>query len=911
MIRRVSRQQRQAALLIVAALGCVGTGGDVGLPPPPRLALADSLRASGRVSEAVDHYRILRDSLASARDTANLWRASIAYANALTRLSRFDSARAVLSQASALAQGDKRREAALHTQRALMQSRRGRLDSALVEARLAQRLASEAGDLRGEAGAVHVLGEANSLSGNYAAAIAANERLLAVSRELHDTSQIALAFNQLAIDFRHVGRFDDATRALEQALVINRRRNSEVGIAQGLYNLSNVIASTGDLERAIQLREEALGHAERIGERRGQSLVLTSLGAAHLEIGNRQAARPYLVRALALGRELRLPYQEVVANLSLGELALAGGNASEAEVPLRAALSLSDSLHYGRQRGSARAKLARAAIARGDRAAATRWADEAVSIADSLGDPEGQFEALQARGAVLEATGSADVSTPYLRAMDLLESSRGRLALGDLRVGVAAPWAGAYEGAVRTLVAAGRFEDAFIAAERARARLLLDIVEERGNRARAGTRLEELRQRLREREEARRSVRQPELQAEAAREIAALVGTLDTLEAAERRHSVNARVRQSVPATLQEIRAGALAPGRALVAFHWGDSAVYGWWITQSEIRAARLGSADSLEAVVDFLRGAVERPTTGADWKVAARAGFDALVAPLKPTGEEELLVIVDGPLAYVPLEVLIPGDGAQPWGGTHLMTYAPSASVALHLESAPRPTGWKRAVLAVGNPAGSSQLTASVDRGARSEPFAPLPFAAEEARAIGTLFESDGADVLIGRDATVKRWLGRDPARYRFLHLAAHARVSDRRPEQTHVVLADGGLDLSTIRRLRLRAELVTLSACETALGQRVRGEGVIGLPHAFLSAGARGAVVTLWRVEDRSAGEFMREFYGALRGGSHPARALLEIRRRHIARDGGEHPARWAAFVLVGALDHRNSESRASSK
>ena len=899
MTLRVPRQRRHAVLLIVAAFGCVGGGGDIGRPPPPRLALADSLRASGRVSEAVDHYRILRDSLASARDAANLWRASIAYANALTRLSRFDSAGAVLSQASALAKGDKRREAALRTQRALMHSRRGRLDSALIEGRLAQRLAKEADDLRGEAGAVHVLGEANSLSGNYGAAIAANERLLAVSRELRDTSQIALAFNQLAIDFRHVGRFDDATRVLEQALAINRKTKSEVGIAQGLYNLSNVIASTGDLERAIQLREEALGYAERIGERRGQSLILTSLGAAHLEVGNRVAARPYLVRALALGRELRLPYQEVVAHLSLGELSLAEGKAAEAEVSLRSALVLSDSLHYGRQRGGARAKLARAAIMRGDRAAAARWADEAVIIADSLGDPEGQLEALQSRGAVLEASGDGDAPDTYLRAIDLLESSRGRLALGDLRVGVAEPWAGVYEGAIRSLVAAGRVEDAFIAAERARARVLLDIVAERGARARVGTRMDELRQRLREREEARRSVRQPELQADAAREIAVLVATLDTLEAAERRQSVNARVRQSVPVSLQEIRAGILLPGRAMLAFYWGDSAVYGWWITQGQIRAARLGSADSLEAAVDFLRGAVERPATGADWRVAARRVFDALVAPLNPTGEEDLIVIVDGPLAYIPLEVLIPRNGAQPWGATHLMTYAPSASVPLHLAGAPRPTAWKRAVLAVGNPAGSSQSTTSSDQRSGRDSYAPLPFAAEEARAIGNLFETDGADVLIGREATMKRWLGRDPARYRFIHFAAHARVSDRRPEQTHVVLADRGLDLAAIRRLELRAELVTLSACETALGQRVRGEGVIGLPHAFLSAGARAVVVSLWRVEDKASAVFMEEFYAALRAGHQPAHALMEVRRRHLERDENEHPSRWAAFVLVGAV------------
>lgn len=896
---RLTLQRQFALLMIVVATGCVGIAGDIGRPPPPRLVLADSLRASGRLAEAVDHYRVLRDSLASARDTGNLWRASINYANALTRLSRFDSAHAVLSQASPLAVGDKRREGALRTQRALMHSRRGRLDSALIEARIAQRLATEARDLRIEAGAVHVLGEANSLSGNYAAAIAANERLLAVSWELHDTSQVALAFNQLAIDLRHVGRFDDATRALEQALAINRRKKSEVGIAQGLYNLSNVIASTGDMERAIQLREESLGHAERIGDGRGQSLVLTSLGAAHLQIGNWQAARPYLVRALALGRELKLPYQEVVAHLSLGELSLAEGKPGEAEASLRAALSLSDSLHYGKQRGSARAKLARAAIARGDRAAAARWAEEAVGIADSLGDPEGQFEALQSRGAVLEASDGADASAAYLRAIDLLESSRGRLALGDLRVGVAEPWASVYEGAVRTLIAAGRFEDAFIAAERARARMLLDVLSERGARARGDTRIEEVRQRLRDREEARRSVRSQELQASAAREITTLVGTLDSLEAIERRASVLARVRQSAPATLSEIRAGLLPAGRALLAFHWGDSAVYGWWITETEIRGARLGSADSLAAVVDFLRGAVERPVSGADWRVAARRAFDAVLAPLRPGAEAELRVIVDGPLAYVPIEVLIPNENAEPLGVTRLISYAPSASVALHLVSAPRPTSWKRAMLAVGNPAGSSGMSSSRERADDGAPFSPLPYAAEEARAIGGMFEREGADVLVGREATMKRWLGHDPGRYRFIHLAAHAHVSDRHPERTHVVLADRGLDLAAIRRLRLRAELVTLSACETALGQRVRGEGVIGLPHAFLSAGARAAIVTLWRVEDRSAAEFMQEFYAALRDGRQPARALLDIRKRHLERDRNEHPSRWAAFVLVGAV------------
>jgi CHAT domain-containing protein len=143
-------------------------------------------------------------------------------------------------------------------------------------------------------------------------------------------------------------------------------------------------------------------------------------------------------------------------------------------------------------------------------------------------------------------------------------------------------------------------------------------------------------------------------------------------------------------------------------------------------------------------------------------------------------------------------------------------------------------------------------------------------------------------------------DPSRYRYLHFAAHARVSDRQPKETHVVLSGGNLDLAAIRQLRLRADLVTLSACETALGLRVRGEGVIGLPHAFLAAGARGVLVTLWRIGDESAANFMREFYGELHAGRSAAEALRLVRQKWI-REGGAsaHPARWAPFVLVGGL------------
>jgi CHAT domain-containing protein len=542
--------------------------------------------------------------------------------------------------------------------------------------------------------------------------------------------------------------------------------------------------------------------------------------------------------------------------------------------------------------------------------------DTATIIADSLGDIRAQLDAMQVRALVLEASRRSDASGAYLRTLDAVESWRGRLAVGDLRMGLAESYWSAYEGAIRTLVASGRVADAFAVAERARARRLLELMADRDASQGGGSRHAELSNRLRERAQERDAVGEaPERQA-LDREIADLADSLTAIEAGARARDPIAAARYPIPAGLADLRAGLLGPGRTLLVWFWGDSAVYGWRVTANTMRAARLGSADSLAALVSFLRQTIETPTRDSLWIGAARRAYAELVAPLGDDGAGQLLVIPDGPLSHVPLEVLVPSGASQPWGADRRFTYGPSASVLLALARAPRPGGWERAVLAVGNPAvgaaasapaasgaGRSEPLASGDEGAvrgPEDPLAPLPYAEEEARAIRDLFRDAGADLLVGPEATLARWQASRPARYRYLHFAAHAVVSDRQPERTGLVLADGDLDLAAIHRLALNSELVTLSACETALGRRVRGEGVIGLPHAFLAGGARGVVVTLWRVADRSTADFMREFYEELHAAQTPADGLLAVRRRWIMAGGPRtHPYYWAPFVVVGAV------------
>jgi hypothetical protein len=660
-------------------------------------------------------------------------------------------------------------------------------------------------------------------------------------------------------------------------------------------NLAHLRATTGDMEGALESMNESLRGAEELDNRQGMLYAHNSFAEFYLAAGNRTAARLHLDKSLAINEEVS-PIYRVISLAMLGEIEAAESRTEQAESTLTQALALAESSDFGLQGVNIRATLTGVAAARGDFATAWRRAEEAVTLAETLGSPEALIGALEARAMAMESAGDAGAPEAYLAAIDLLESWRGRLALGDLRMGVAEPRWGIYEGAIRALLARGRDADAFEVAERARARLLLELLAEHDTSRAAASPLEQIRQRLRARFQEQLAATEAAERDALDLEIRQLTTALTEIESQVRQSDPAAgAVRFPQPVPLAELQSKLLGPGQALLSFFWGERDVYGWWITSDGVRAARLDSADSLGARIDFLRGVIERPSGGPAWTGAAVAAFELLIAPLAPAPAEQIFVIADGPLAHIPVEILIPAAGSVPVGATSRVIYGPSASVLLNLARSRPRDAWDRSILVVGNPAidgGDSRLASLW----RDEPLAPLPHAAAEARAVHRLFQDERADLLLGPEATLAAWIGLEPGRYRYLHFATHARVSDRRPEETHLVLAGGRLDLAAIRELDLRTELVTLSACETHAGRRVRGEGIIGLPHAFLAAGALGALVTLWRIDDEAAAGFMQRFYSRLHEGDSPAEALLSVRRQLIAIRGS-HPAHWAPFVLVG--------------
>lgn len=834
---------------------------------------ADSLRRADFSSAAARRYHALRDSLRAVGDRTRATEAGLRLVDALLVAGEAGEIRELLEEEllHEVRGRDVRREARARLLAGELGLREGHADSAAADAGAAMELVRGADApwlvARGE----ELVARAALAEGRLDSAVSAARRALAVldAGEPGPSTVVperAAALRTLGRAQARRGQWDEAHAALEDARRAYAILGDTAAAALARFELGELEAAAGNLEEALDFMLEALAGLETLGRDVDQVIRISNrIAELYLAVGEPRSARGYL---WAAGERLGFTLEELAARELQGRLHLAEGRPGSAVALLSPLVERADSLDVLRLRVTSRAHLARALTAAGQAEAAVSRAREAARLAEVLGDPGAQADALEALAGALEAVGSPEAEQTYLRGIRLLERWRAGVRAPELRMGVLEPRLAFHEGAIRLLLARNEIEGAFRIAESARARRLAEVL---GGDPTPGL----------------GDVPAPGL------------GLGDPFGGGP------------PPSTLPPAIERLLDRDRALLAYFWGEREVYGWWADAEGVRAARLGSADSLAASLEFLRSVLQDPVAEPDWRDPARYAFRRLVEPLRPSAAREVAVVADGPLAYVPVEVFVSRPGGAPWGSARVIRYAPSASVLAELNRRERSAMEDRpAVLAVADPTARREASS-----ARDGELSPLPHARQEAKAIADMYRSEGAELLLGDEATSERWRTSRPGRFRYLHFATHALANGRDPDRSRIVLRGKPLGLDDIRRLRLSAELVVLSGCETALGPRVRGEGVIGLPHAFLTAGARAVVVTLWRVEDRASADYMTAFYRELRAGRSPAEALQRVRREWIAGGGpNAHPSRWAPFILVGGAaegDRRLARAPAVSR
>ncbi len=362
-----------------------------------------------------------------------------------------------------------------------------------------------------------------------------------------------------------------------------------------------------------------------------------------------------------------------------------------------------------------------------------------------------------------------------------------------------------------------------------------------------------------------------------------------------------------------------------LLEYYLGEDRSAVWAITESRVVWRPLPSRAKIESLArelyEALRGGAHRIRS---WKLD-RLSSELSALILQPVADlldrPRLAVVPDGALRYIPFAALphprgqaVIGSSVEPLLLTHQVTSIPSASVLAALrtrvESRAPNSGLMALVAAPVVHPGDERLAAEASAstaGARAvRGTAPLPYAAEEAAAILAMTAGENVESAIGFAATRDFVFSDALQDVRIVHFATHGHLDDAHGELSGLMLSqfdeagrrtDGYLWAYETYSLSLAADLVVLSACDTALGESIRGEGLVGLTRGFLYAGAARVLVSKWSVNDKSTARLMEAFYrGLLREHLGPAEALRQA-QIELKSSGFAAPFYWAAFGIEG--------------
>jgi CHAT domain-containing protein len=810
----------------------------------------------------------------------------------------------------------------------------------------------ELGDRRRQAETLHQTGDALGKINRYEEAAERFEQAAALWRELDVAGRQAWS---LAFARYYQGRFylkpDPRTAFgyLSQALPLARQAGSQELEMRIAYHLGYVCDDLAEKQDAIQYYEETLEIARRLQATGYEIDSLNGLGLVYFSLGHQEKAIELCQQAVDLSRA-KASAREAAAINNLALIYEQHDPARAHELYMRT-LALGGETHDVELQAVALNNLAFLEVRTGDPAKALELSRRAlalgvksreVSIRQAMGVSLRKLNDLEASRRELEtalvlsrerqdrvresliipelartARRAGDIAGALDRlrsGIQIVESLRIKVVEEELRATFLASRLDIYALYTETLMALHRSEpggghdaEALRASEQARARSLLDILTEAGADIRDG----------------------------------ADPGGLQR----ENRGPRYAALTQPEPLSVAGIQSGLLDGRALLLEYALGEEKSFLWAVTPDGLRSFELPPRAAIEdAARRYYAALTAHPATSAG-KTAGdemRQAADELSAMLlRPVEDlltgQPLLVVSDGALQYIPFAPLPTPSSLDrperiPLIAEHEIVSLPSASAlaVLRRELAGRPAAPK--TLAVfADPVfqrtderfrvhahGGDALTRltpphrGLPEGPRDGEIDPrklprLRFSEKEADAIAALVPEPQRFKALGFAASRAAATGGELAHYRMVHFATHGLIDSRRPELSSLVLSlvdengqpqNGFLRLHDIYNLKLNADLVVLSACQTALGQEIRGEGLVGLTRGFMYAGAARVMSSLWSVDDRATSELMKRFYThMISGGLSPAAALRRAQVEMSSEPRWSAPYYWAGFSLQG--------------
>lgn len=742
------------------------------------------------------------------------------------------------------------------------------------------------------------------------------EAALAASRALGNRRMEVGALLNLAGIAADLEQHSRRLALLHRALGIAEELTAADAVAQIRNELGETVRRLGHPEDALRFHSEALEAARRLGLTRTEAIALHNTGLSQADLGDYGAAAQAFQDEAALEEAHDNPIGRANAYIDLAWMCAQQEDYMRAEDWLRAAGAIEAARENLLLAANIEQALGIVLAAQGEREAAEEFFTNVLARAAHLPFPSLRWRAWVGQAKLRLAGGQPHAADTLLAAaLDLIAATREQLRGAPTRMGFMEEKQEIVALRIRALTGGepAQIATAFAVAEQAHAQVLRDVLVDPGPL---------LRQRVDSLDWAQHLALRRQLNDhQTALTVAAArrdwdAGTIDSLERkvaearrAFRTHRAALSARYAPPGLrrlesralgAEEIRRRVLLRDEVLIEFLVAERETEVFLLDRGDLAHHTICcSRDSLNTWVRTLRAYIQADTSTAVLVPLSRNLYDLLLAPLLENrpAVHRLLIVPDGVLGLLPFAAL--HDGTAYLAERYPLTLAPAASLLDPALAAFKRRG-DRALLAVGNPASfrTGNLLASSQRGSQRWSFGELPYAEDEVRRIGAHFRR--ARILVGQGATEEAVKTAAPG-VSHLHFATHGIAEEHEPLMSALVLAqdddpleDGLLQAHEIMTLPLTAELVVLSACNTGLGRVMGGEGILGLTHAFLCAGARGLLMSLWEVPDRTTADFMERFYAQLAAGEAPAEALRTARAQAIA--AGRHVREWAAFELV---------------
>ncbi|MEL7330211.1 MAG: tetratricopeptide repeat protein, partial [Cyanobacteria bacterium J06559_1] len=786
------------------------------------------------------------------------------------------------------------------------------------------------------------IGSVYEFIGDKTEALTYYNQALTLAREIGDRSGESVVLNNMGGTYSALGEPEKALENYNQALAIRQQIGDVGGEASTLNNIGLIYDLLGEPEKALAYYNQALPQLRQVGDRAAEAKAIGNIAIVYQGLNRTEDALTYFNQALTLAREINDPANEATMLNNIGTVYSAMGEKEKALTFYTQALPLRR--QTGNKGGEAVTlnNTGNIYLALDDPAEALTNYSQALVLSRQIGDRAGEAVTLNNTAVAYKQQGNLpEALTAINAAITLIEDLRLAITPGDLRASYFSTVQDTYQLQLDIQMQLGQLEAAFETSEASRARLLVELLSESNVNIRQGvepTLLQQeqsLKGEIVQLEQRRISLRSgnhgPEQAIALDEQSDALLQQLDQVIAQIRRTSpAYAEIVQPQPLTLTQIQQAVLGADTILVQYALGADRSYLWLVGKDNFKAYTLPAEADIQAVAQQFQSAISNQGSTADVK---RKG-DELVAQILPEQPEwikgkRLLIAGDGILARLPFAALPQPNisGYTPLLSDHEILTQPSITAisVLRQQLSNRPDSPPSlAILAdpvyrsdderlglAQKTSTAEQLPSTTERNLRDldlRAIERLPFTRTESERILQLAEENGIESIKALDfaANVDWVTSPQLENYSLLHLATHGFINPVNPQLSGIVLSlvdeagqlkeNGFLRLHDIFNLKLAAELVVLSACQTGQGENISGEGIVGLSRGFMYAGAERVAVSLWNVNDEATADLMSEFYQYLLADEITPAAAMRAAQLD-AWDAGQSPYLWAAFTLQG--------------